>query len=69
MSGEVIAELEQSEPESVGPAAWSTDNRFFLYAPAGWGSPPPAKLVFYDTTTNTTTMVPTAEDLDDIRVR
>ncbi|MEA2023390.1 MAG: hypothetical protein U9N79_03755 [Actinomycetota bacterium] len=67
VSGEVITELKEPvEPDWEGAAAWSTDNRFFVYAPDSEG---PATLVFYDTATNTTTMVPIAEDVSDIRVR
>jgi hypothetical protein len=67
VSGEVITEVEQSE--IIGSAAWSTDNRFFLYTPEDGTGPGPASLVFYDTATNTTTTIPTAWDLDDIRVQ
>ena len=86
VSGEVITEL---EPELLGwgnAAAWSTDNRFFLYspdvepsssahhpmserAPDVGTSDRAATLVFYDTATNTTTMVPIAGAAEDIRVR
>jgi len=69
VSGEVITELEEPEMGGWGNrVVWSTDNRFFLYAPYD-GSSASAKLVFYDTAANTTTMVPIAGDLWDIRVR
>ena len=78
-SDEIVAELgrnvfvsnpqRRSPSEGIGPFAWSTDNRFLLYSPyEGWDVAP-GKLVFYDIATNTTTMVPTADDLKEIRVQ
>jgi len=70
-SGEIVAELEKPEMSGWGnAAAWSTDNRFLLYAPDDGTNALPATLVFYDTATNTTTKIPlSAGDVDDIRVR
>ncbi|MEA3503039.1 MAG: hypothetical protein U9R47_09720, partial [Actinomycetota bacterium] len=67
VSGDIITELRKPvEPDWESAAAWSTDNRFFVYAPDSEG---PATLVFYDTATNAATTILIAEDVWDIRVR
>ena len=63
-SGDVIAEIAEPDPEvSDGVLAWSTDSRFVVYQ--NWK---PDALVLHDTATDTTTIVPLSEFVDEIRI-
>lgn len=66
-TGAVIVKVEQSE-FGVITTAWSNDGRFFLYESFDEGAQS-AALVIYDTATRTTTSVPLAEIVDEIRIQ
>ena len=63
-NGAVVAEFAEVGA-TVITMAWSSDGRFLIYE--SW-RPQTGKLVFYDTTTNTTTVIPISEIVDEIRV-
>jgi hypothetical protein len=64
-SGAIITEIANTELDvSWGTAlTWSTDSRFLVYQSE------PSTLVIHDTTTDTTTMIPLAETIAEIRVQ
>ena len=75
VSGDTVTEIpERGSGLLVTAMEWSSDGRFLLYhswdlpADGMWDDTGSAALGFYDTATNTTTLIPLTEFVDEIRI-
>ena len=66
-TGAVMVEVEESDSQVI-TTAWSKNGRFFLYESWDYAADS-GELVFYDTATNTTTNIPLAEIVDEVRIK
>ncbi len=65
-SGEVLTEMTETGSEATVALTWSTDGRFLIFQQ--WNHDTgTARLVFYDTETNSTATIPILDIVDEIR--